>query len=169
MYREESEIITHDDAAFATVAYLKFIKCRLESKTADEMTKVSDVVRIPNWKESWEKYDQVVDSMSQADKTISLPQYTPLVDVTEESFAGYIAANRGQYCAISGTTAYTDSPPTAEITSIQEETKQCMKNVENRLKDAGQTWDNVLLIQVYVVNMANQVYKTFFDINPPPR
>lgn len=138
------------------------------------MTNVSDVVRIPNWEESWEKYDQVVESMGQADKTISLPQYTPLVDVTEESFAGYIAANRGQYCAISGTTAYTDLRSTAEITSIQEETKQCMKNVENRLKDAGQTWDNVLLIQVYVSNMAdfalvNQVYKTFFDINPPPR
>lgn len=171
---EETEIITHDDAAFAPVAYLKFKKCRLETKSSDEMRDISDAVQIPQWETSWEKYDQVVESMNQADKTVALSQGVVLADIADSECSGYISANRGQYYAISGTTAYSDQSSGREFADIQDETRQCMTNLQNRLQGCGLGWDNVVMIQVYVSNMAdfalvNQVYKSFFDINPPPR
>jgi diphthine-ammonia ligase len=173
-HREETEIITHDDAAFAPVSYLKFKKCRLETKSSDEMRDISDAVQIPQWETSWEKYDQVVESMNQADKTVALSQGVTLVDIADSECSGYISANRGQYYAISETTAYSDQSSGREFADIQDETRQCMTNLQNRLQGCGLGWDNVVMIQVYVSNMAdfalvNQVYKSFFDINPPPR
>jgi len=170
---EETEIVTHSDAAFAPVAYLKFKKCRLEPKTSNEMRDISDAVQIPQWEQSWEKYEDIVRSMDRAPKHLALYD-RPVADTIEGKCEGYITANRGDYFAISGTTAYSDQSSATEFADIEDETRQCMVNVQKRLRNFGLNWDNIVVIQVYVSNMAdfarvNQVYKTFFDINPPPR
>lgn len=175
--RDEIEIVTHDDAAFAPVAYLKFKQCHLEQKSEEEMQSIIDVVTIPRWEESWDKYQDIVESMQHSD-SVNMPTFKlPLVDPVKGRQTQYNISNRGDYYALAGTTAYTSNGSNSTITDIsdiQEETRRCMQNIQKQLENVGLTWDDVVMMQVYVANMAdfaqiNQVYKSFFDINPPPR
>ncbi|KAG2174188.1 hypothetical protein INT43_004209 [Umbelopsis isabellina] len=174
---DEIETVTHDDAAFAPVAYLKFKQCHLEQKSEEEMQSVRDVVTIPRWEESWDRYQDIVVSMQPADSVNGPTFKLPLVDSVKSRQTQYNISNRGDYYAIAGTTAYSNNDlnsTTTAISDIQEETRQCMQNIQKQLKKVDLTWDDVVLMQVYVANMSdfaqiNLVYKTFFGINPPPR
>jgi hypothetical protein len=49
-----------------------------------------------------------------------------------------------------------------------------MERIGERLLGDGHQWGDVVMMRVYVSDMShfariNQVYKTFFSINPPPR
>ncbi|CAM0142061.1 unnamed protein product [Umbelopsis sp. WA50703] len=174
---DETEIVTHDDAAFAPVAYLKFKKCHLELKSEEETKSANNVVTIPRWEESWDRYEDIVESM-QATDSVNAPLFKlSLADSVDCQRTQYNKSNQGEYYSIAGTTAYSNNiseSTIADIQDIKEETRQCMQNIERQLQEVDLTWKDVVMMQVYVANMAdfgliNQIYKTFFDINPPPR
>lgn len=169
---EETETVVHSDDAFAQVAYLKFQKCRLEAKTADEMD-MSNVV-IQDWKE-WESYDEIVSAVDNAKDTPLVKAISAAVSTTVQpsTDSAVITHNHSPFFAISGTTAY-DLDDTVEFNSIEEETKACMEAVQAKLSEKGLEWKDVVTMNVFVANMddfgrINLVYKTFFDINPSPR
>lgn len=171
---EETETVVHSDDAFAQVAYLKFQKCRLEAKTAEEMD-LSNVV-IQDWKE-WESYDEVVSAVESAkdtplDKATSAVAWVNEEPSTQPSPSA-IAYDHSPFFAISGTTAY-DLDDAVEFSSIEQETQACMEAVQAKLSEKGLDWKDVVTMNVFVTNMddfgrINAVYKTFFDINPSPR
>lgn len=173
---EETETVVHSDDAFAQVAYLKFLKCRVETKTAEEMD-MSHVV-IQDWKE-WESYDEIVSAVEDAMDTplvkttsaVALVKEQPTAQPSSSSLA--IAHDHSPFFAISGTTAY-DVDDAVEFSSIEQETQACMEAVEAKLSAKGLEWKDVVTMNVFVTNMddfgrINAVYKTFFDINPSPR
>lgn len=57
---------------------------------------------------------------------------------------------------------------------IAAETTQALENMRNVLKEAGFTFDNVVSCDVLLTDMSefgavNDVYKTFFEVDPPSR
>jgi enamine deaminase RidA (YjgF/YER057c/UK114 family) len=141
------------------------------------MKSANNVVTIPRWEESWDRYEDIVESM-QATDSVNAPLFKlSLADSVDCQRTQYNTSNQGEYYSIAGTTAYRNNiseSTIADIQDIKEETRQCMQNIERQLQEVDLTWKDVVMMQVYVANMAdfgliNQIYKTFFDINPPPR
>jgi len=67
-------------------------------------------------------------------------------------------------------------PETMELVSgsIAEETKQCVRNLEAVLKEAGSGLDRIVKTTIYVTNMddfaeVNDAYGSFFPSDPPAR
>ena len=67
-------------------------------------------------------------------------------------------------------------PETMELVSgsIAEETKQCVRNLEAVLKEAGSSLDRIVKTTIYVTNMddfaeVNDAYGSFFPSDPPAR
>ena len=67
-------------------------------------------------------------------------------------------------------------PRTDKLTlgTIEEETKLAMENIRIILVEAGSSLSNVLQVTVYLLNMKeygrfNEVYRTFFPLDPPAR
>ncbi|GAN05456.1 meiotically up-regulated 71 protein [Mucor ambiguus] len=167
---EETETVVHSDDAFAQVAYLKFQKCRLEAKTAEEMD-MSNVV-VQDWKE-WESYDEVVSGVASAKDIPLAKAISASVTLQPSTQPAVTAHEHSPFFAISGTTAY-DMDDTLEFNSIEQETQACMEAVQTKLLEKRLEWKDVVTMNVFVTNMddfgrINAVYKTFFDINPSPR
>lgn len=67
-------------------------------------------------------------------------------------------------------------PATMELVSgsIAEETKQCVRNLEAVLTEAGSSLDQIVRTTIYVTNMddfaeVNEAYGSFFPNDPPAR
>jgi 2-iminobutanoate/2-iminopropanoate deaminase len=67
-------------------------------------------------------------------------------------------------------------PETMELVSgsITEETKQCVRNLEAVLTEAGSSLDRIVKTTIYVTNMddfaeVNDAYGSFFPSDPPAR
>ena len=67
-------------------------------------------------------------------------------------------------------------PTTMELVSgsIADETKQCVRNLEAVLKEAGSSLDKIVKTTIYVTNMddfaeVNEAYGSFFPTDPPAR
>lgn len=67
-------------------------------------------------------------------------------------------------------------PETGELLKgdIKEETRQCLKNVEAILKEAGATLENIVKVNIYIVDMdmfssINEAYEEYFDEHKPAR
>lgn len=67
-------------------------------------------------------------------------------------------------------------PETNEILtgSIEEQTKQVMKNIEAVLTEAGYNWQNVTKSTIFLTNLSdftevNEIYATYFTELPPAR
>jgi 2-iminobutanoate/2-iminopropanoate deaminase len=67
-------------------------------------------------------------------------------------------------------------PATMELVSgsIAEETKQCVRNLEAVLTEAGSSLDQIVRTTIYVTNMddfaeVNEAYGSFFPSDPPAR
>ncbi|OQY16071.1 MAG: hypothetical protein B6I32_04450 [Desulfobacterium sp. 4572_20] len=67
-------------------------------------------------------------------------------------------------------------PKTNQISlgTIEEESKLAMENLRIILEEAGSSLDKVLKVTVYLIDMReygrfNEVYKKFFEKNPPAR
>ncbi|MGX7024651.1 RidA family protein [Vagococcus hydrophili] len=75
-------------------------------------------------------------------------------------FSGQVAKNAPDYQEVTG--------------SIEEQTKQCFKNLEQVLKSANVTFDDVVKVNVYLTTMKNfqgmnAVYETIFSAPYPAR
>lgn len=67
-------------------------------------------------------------------------------------------------------------PTTMELVSgsIAEETKQCVRNLEAVLTEAGSALEHIVRTTIYVTNMGdfaevNEAYGSFFPTDPPAR
>ena len=67
-------------------------------------------------------------------------------------------------------------PATGQLVSggIEQETKQCMVNIEGLLKEIGATFENVVKTTIFLKDIAdfttvNQVYGGYFRKDPPAR
>lgn len=66
-------------------------------------------------------------------------------------------------------------PVTGEVSStIEEQTTQVLDNLKAIIEAGGSTMENVVKCTVYLQNMndfavVNQIYSTYFSINPPAR
>lgn len=168
---EETVTIIHSDDAFAQVAYLKFKKCTVVDKTAEEMD-MSNVV-IQDWKD-WESYDEIVSAVDNAnDVSLVAPKSVSYTELPHIEKSTTVANDHYPFFAISGTTAF-DQDETLKFNSIEEETQACMEAVQDKLFKQSLDWKDVVTMNVFVTNMddfgrINAVYKKFFDINPSPR
>jgi len=84
-----------------------------------------------------------------------------------------LAVKFGDLVFVSGTVAF-DEHDRIVPGGIGPETRQTFRNVENVLKDAGCTLDDVLKVSVTLsdpkdFDASNAVYKTLFPNNPPAR
>lgn len=68
------------------------------------------------------------------------------------------------------------NPQTGNLagSTIEEQTKQVMKNLQNILDAAGYTWGDVVKTTVFITDMSsfgsvNQIYGECFSANPPAR
>ncbi|KAI8647049.1 hypothetical protein BD408DRAFT_409122 [Parasitella parasitica] len=168
---EETETIVDRDDLLASVAYLKFKKCTLVDKTAEEKD-MSHVV-IQSWKD-WESYDDIVVAVENAEKTpLATPKMASYMESSPSTTEQPAVNDLTPFFAISGTTAY-DLDSTKRFESIEEETQACMEAVQSKLFEKNLKWEDVVTMNVFVTNMddfgrINAIYKTFFDINPSPR
>lgn len=68
------------------------------------------------------------------------------------------------------------NPVTGELqnATLQDETHQCMKNLQAILSEAGMDFGNVVKSTIYITDMnrfaeINEVYSQYFSENPPAR
>lgn len=68
-------------------------------------------------------------------------------------------------------------PPTPAGPTLREQTLQTLANVRAILEEGGATWDDAMMIRVYLTDVAhfaemNQIYNTYFEeqglTGPPP-
>ncbi|KAL1916670.1 uncharacterized protein VTP21DRAFT_5374 [Calcarisporiella thermophila] len=172
---EETEIVTHSDDAFAPVAYLRIKSAITEAK--EKMDKDwKEKLRIPVWDdleneliEEKELGNERVEIAKLNNSTkmrllLDVEDSNPLIDCTHYS--------RPPFYAIGSTTAFSRGSETYE--TIEEETRICMENLQDKLSAFGLSFSDVVLMNVFVTNMGefaqiNGIYKQFFDINPPAR
>ncbi|CAJ0829498.1 8366_t:CDS:10, partial [Entrophospora sp. SA101] len=159
---EETEIVTHSDDAFATVAYLRPKKLILKEKPANEIM-LNPKLPLPNWKENLKETFELITNEGEK-LTTQANIYTAHTN------------SSSYYCNISGTTAYSNKNHKMNLLfdNIEEETQACMLNIQTQLHNFGFGWSDVVNMNVFIKDMnefvrMNSVYKRFFDINPPPR
>jgi 2-iminobutanoate/2-iminopropanoate deaminase len=84
------------------------------------------------------------------------------------------AVQSGNLLFVSGQVAIQKSTGNIITTSIQDETHQVMKNLEEILKAAGMSFANVLKCTIFLKDMnnfpkVNDVYGSYFSKEPPAR
>lgn len=84
------------------------------------------------------------------------------------------ATKLGNTIYVSGQTA--DDPETGKAVhgTVAEQTELILKNIKNILEAAGSSMEKVLKVNVYISDMKykkemDEVYKSFFEDNPPAR
>lgn len=58
--------------------------------------------------------------------------------------------------------------------TFEKEVEQCIKNIENILKESNYTLENIIKVNIYLTDFdlydrMNQVYLKYFSLNPPVR
>ncbi|KAG9285365.1 hypothetical protein G9A89_010840 [Geosiphon pyriformis] len=181
---EETETIIHSDDAFAPVAYLRIKKLALKEKSPSNFAQILEIEK-PSWEFDISNLLSLInilpseESLKLSKKSLKIsfnfPKDVDLEDnQIEDPFTAYA---KSPYFAISGITAYHDGSTFIEKMSfptIEEETRACMLNIQDRLEKLGLTWSEVVNMNVFIKNMSdfiamNKVYKSFFDINPATR
>ncbi|KAK9728364.1 hypothetical protein K7432_001153 [Basidiobolus ranarum] len=169
---DEVETIIHSDDAFAPVAYLRVKKAHTEEKTEEEMIIPKDklVSNILNG----------VDEDLFSDLCSLVPYISgnaPQVqfDRCDKSFTETTPnLETLPFYAFKNSNAYHQSVQLNTPETIEDETLLCMQDIQEQVLSKGLTLADVITMNVYVRDMAsfakvNQVYKGFFDINPPSR
>ncbi len=83
------------------------------------------------------------------------------------------AIRAGDYLFVSGQVGV--NPSTREaMKGIEEQTRQCLDNIEGILTAGGTSLDKVVKVTVFMTNIRdfakmNDVYRTYFPTNPPAR
>ncbi|CAG8638906.1 1580_t:CDS:10 [Dentiscutata erythropus] len=175
LHVENSEIIMHSDNAFAEVAYLQLKKLVVMDKPVN--IAMTNLIKVPAWSDGFE------DILSKAEIFKGenvLKNVVPKIDIdyipemNNDYIELYTAHANPPYFAISGTTAYNHKSSQSPLNTIEEETRVCMKNLEEKLAKLGLNWADVINMNVFIKDMKefgrmNMIYKSFFDINPPTR
>ncbi|KAI8365387.1 uncharacterized protein BYT42DRAFT_589729 [Radiomyces spectabilis] len=172
---EETETIVHSDDAFAPVAYLRFLRCSVVEKTAEERQAHPENVTVQDWK-AWPDYETVksaVQNMPLKEKGRLKEIDAQTTESSDDIHSLHDVRERAPFYSIAGTTAY-DHDASHIFADIQEETKACMTAVQDKLRAAGLDWRDVVMVNVLVADMqhfqhVNALYNKFFGINPPPR
>lgn len=84
------------------------------------------------------------------------------------------AVKVGQTLYISGQIALDPITNELLVTDVTKETNQVMRNIEAILEEAGYTFSDVVKCTIFINDMSNfatvnEVYGTFFTVNPPAR
>jgi diphthine-ammonia ligase len=180
-----TETIVHSDDAFAPVCYWNLKTAHLEEKDnlcvplAERMTPEIKRAILQSAKDAFEE-EELVDLLESLDVSAK-PQIEdthqgPAFELvsTNESFTKEpklpCVFKSDSLVALSGF-RLRDPPATL---SVEEEIKHIMDTMQDSLKENDLTWENVLLMHVYVSDMSlfgrmNAVYGSFFSINPPAR
>src|SRR4051794_23174532 len=84
------------------------------------------------------------------------------------------AAQFGDLLFVSGQIALDPLSGNLVQDSIQDETRQVMKNIEAILHEAGLDFSNIIKTSIFLMDMAqfaqvNEVYGSFFTMHPPAR
>ncbi|CAG8513702.1 4055_t:CDS:10 [Diversispora eburnea] len=174
---KETETIIHSDDAFAKVAYLHLKKLMLEDKPKNEIIMMNNpininMIKIPSWEDDVKDFiDAGKNWINENEfKSSIFPIIIDYFPKEEKIFNdNYMIYSNPPYFSISGITAYYKDYSQEQqlpFDSIEEETNMCMLNIQD--------WSDVMNMNVFIKNMndfvkMNNVYKTFFDINPPAR
>lgn len=94
-------------------------------------------------------------------------------------FSDQAPAAIGPYsqAVMAGNTLYVSGQIALDIAStgnIQAETQKIMENLGHILKEAGLSYENIVKTSIFLKNMddfatVNEVYGSFFTVNPPAR
>ncbi|KND01955.1 TIGR00289 family protein [Spizellomyces punctatus DAOM BR117] len=171
---DEVETVIHSDDAVAVVAYLRIKKAHVEDKAPEDigLTEEQRAMLLSNGRTtntdcpSKEVASLMVQEMS-SDLLVDKEQSaTPLRCRPENRW-------RPPYFTIPGIQVQNVTPNKAQGT-LEEETTIILDYLQGQLVSCGLTWDNVVMMHVYVRDMSafgrlNAAYNRYFGLNPPPR
>ncbi|KAF0461292.1 TIGR00289 family protein [Gigaspora margarita] len=178
LHVENSEIIMHSDNAFAEVAYLQLKKLVVMDKPANIDT--TNLVKILAWSDGFENIlsnTEIFKGENILENVVPKIDIDYIPEMNSDYIDLYTAHANSLYFAISGTTAYNykgSQTTRSPLNTIEEETRVCMKNLEEKLSKLGLNWTDAINMNVLIKDMRefgrmNMIYKSFFDINPPTR
>ncbi|CAG8707052.1 5245_t:CDS:10, partial [Cetraspora pellucida] len=155
LHVEESEIIMHSDNAFAEVAYLRLNKLVVMDKLANTTT---NLIKVPAWSDGFEDVLSRIEVFKGENVLNAVPKIdTDYIPETNNDYMDlYTLHVNSPYFAISGTTAYghkSSQTTQSRLDTIEEETRVCMKNLEERLVKLGLNWTDVINMNVFIKDM----------------
>ncbi|KAE8212829.1 hypothetical protein CF327_g3565 [Tilletia walkeri] len=171
----ETEVVTHAEAAFASVAYLRVINARLVAKPDDAPTLAS--VHIPaDLDSTGQRTLEAVTAVGQTSSSSQAPALTgagPKTALygTSRSARSYVYRS-GDWFHVSSLDGLADDG-TAPVT-IEEETTAMFSKLKTALEGFHLTLQNVTHVNLYLASQSdfarvNAVYKTAFQEAPPSR
>ncbi|KAG6903505.1 hypothetical protein C0995_005528 [Termitomyces sp. Mi166 len=163
----EVETVIHSDNSFATVAFLRIKKARLEAKPPLQDFKL-DIPGILD-----DDYAALNDAVKQSmpPTAIKIKKWEPThSNVLKISPAG--GRQVGSWVSISNIERAIQDPSVS--LTIEEEVGECFKLLETRLDEFGLEVSNCTNINVFLSDIdlfarVNAVYATFFGSSPPAR
>ncbi|CAG8541586.1 9750_t:CDS:10 [Paraglomus occultum] len=171
----DTEIVTHSDDAFATVAYLKLKKVLVQDKPPNNVD-FESIIKRPSWENSIEPILANASSINIQDPK---PSTVPAIvnDMEDQSNGGDLtvaSCSRSTFHFISGVTAYDNNSMVANGCTIEEETRACMNNIKGYLDKLDLSFADIVSMNVFINDMnnfgrMNAVYKTYFGIKPATR
>ncbi|CAD6935957.1 unnamed protein product [Tilletia controversa] len=169
----ETEVVTHAEAAFASVAYLRVIKANLVAKSNDAPS--MDSIHIPAGLDALGL--RTLEAVAAASEADCSPNAT-LASIAQTTYSGASASSRphlhhsGNWYHVSNVNGATSEGMVPE--TIEEETAAMFKKLKATLEEAQLTLQHVTHVNLYLVSQAdfarvNAVYKTIFQEAPPSR
>ncbi|TPX63981.1 hypothetical protein SpCBS45565_g06227 [Spizellomyces sp. 'palustris'] len=171
---DEVETVIHSDDAVAVVAYLRIKKAHVEDKALEDigLTEEKRAMLLSKGRTT------NTDCPSKELASLMLQEISSDLLVDKEQTVIPLRCRprirwRPPYFTIPGIKVQNVTPNKAQGT-LEEETTIILNYLQDQLVSCGLTWDNVVMIHVYVRDMSafgrlNAAYNKYFGINPPPR
>uniref|UniRef100_A0A0B7AT19 Diphthine--ammonia ligase n=3 Tax=Arion vulgaris TaxID=1028688 RepID=A0A0B7AT19_9EUPU len=172
---KRTETVIHSDDAFAPVGYINLKDCDLENKEWDDSISLQEkILRLPimtsaKWIEkNTSLYHAELEELGGGDtESMGLVMCVPDMKITGEEEVRVRIVDDDFHVA--GIIA-----PMSEGKGVKEASHLALSTLMDCLNDQGLKPSDICSVSLYVGDMANfavinQVYKTFFNTNPPVR
>ncbi|KAJ8523424.1 hypothetical protein ONZ45_g134 [Pleurotus djamor] len=163
---EETETVIHSDNDFATVAYLRIKRARLDEKDRDNNFDLEIPPVLQN------KSQSVAEALRQYDQVQSQDPAPSLLSQPTSSIPVAASHSVNSWVSISNIQV-TDWPVASEF-SVEDEVKACFGLLQDKLAECSLDFGHCTHINIFLASMdlfvkVNAIYGSFFSVSPPSR